>query len=90
MEFKSRDGITMVWVENLHKIVKFTKGIAKVDEKTGIELKKMGFIENSEKSLKKSEVNNEEKSFEHKTKFIKPIKPIVEKVGGDDPINCEV
>lgn len=83
MEFKQKSNETMLWIDSLKKIVRFTNGVAKVDEKTGNEMKKLGYIENSsikpskkEPEVKKVEVVVEETQPQPETPKVQPIKPI--------------
>ena len=88
MQFKRKGRETMLWIDSLKKIVRFNKnGVANVDEKTGKEMKKLGYIENSESVKPESKTLTKEEVAE-KAKFIKPIKPISDEV--DSKINNEV
>lgn len=92
MIFKSKKGETMVWLENIKKMVCFNDGIIDADEKISKELISLGYI--AENSKKKTEVKVEEKvvtqpTTETEVKAIKPIKPKGLEVP-DSEINSEV
>ena len=94
MQFLSKHGETMVWVETLKKIIVFNNGVAEVDDKVGKELIKLGYIENSKtktKSPEEAEVKVEQPtSVEPKVITpIKPLKPKKEEVE-DSVINSEI
>ena len=94
MKFKSKFGETMLWIESMQKMVMFENGYADVDAKEAIEMRKMGYIEDSTKTSVKPKVEKEEKPIEPEAKpEVKPIKPIkpVKKVESDDSkINSEI
>lgn len=89
MEFKQKSNETMLWIDSLKKIVRFTNGVAKVDEKTGNEMKKLGYVENSETKPSKKEpevkkVVEEEQPEKPKVQPIKPIHPMKAKADDSD------
>lgn len=93
MQFKSKNGETMIWVSSLKKIISFNNGVAEVDDKVGKELIKLGYIENSKTQKVQPKVDAEVKPIASaEAKVASPIKPIRAKKPevGDGEINSEI
>ena len=93
MQFKSKNGETMIWVSSLKKIISFNNGVVDVDDNVGKELVKLGYIENSKTENKQSKVEAGVKPIAPaETKVVASIKPIRPKKVEieDDAINSEI
>ena len=77
MQFKSKNGETMLWVSSLKRNIIFNNGVADVDDNVGKELVKLGYIENSKTKNETPKVEAEVNiNASAETKGVAPIKPI--------------
>lgn len=91
MKFRNKFGETMLWVETQKKMVIFENGIAEVDDKIGVEMKKLGYIEDSDvKTKKEKPAKVEEPKVETKEDVVKPIRPLKSIKTSEDDINEEI
>jgi hypothetical protein len=91
MKFRNKFGETMLWVETQKKMVIFENGIAEVDDKIGVEMKKLGYIEDSDVKTKKEKPTKvEEPKVETKEDVVKPIRPLKSIKTSEDDINEEI